>query len=280
MTIISRNNKKHNLIPGFGITLGFTLFYTSIIVLIPISMLFIKTFELSWDQFCIIITDARTLSAFKLSFTTSFFAAIFNVIMGVVLAWVLVRYKFAGRRILDAFIDIPFALPTSVAGIALTALYAPTGMIGEILSQFDVKVAYTPIGIWLALVFVSIPFVVRTVEPVLRNIDRNVEEAALCLGAERRQIFFRIILPQLFPSILIGFSMSFARSLGEYGSVIFIAGNMPYISEITPLLIAIKLEQYQYAEATAIALIMLMISMIILFAINYIQCWNYKKDRF
>lgn len=272
-----QSNRKARVIPGFGVTMGFTLFYLSIIVLIPLAALVFKTFELSWEQFYNVATDTRTLSAFKITFLTSFFAALVNVIMGLILAWVLIRYRFPGRKILDAVIDIPFALPTAVAGIALTTLYAPNGWIGQILEPLGVKVAFTPLGIWIALIFVGLPFVVRTVEPVLQDIDKEVEEAAACLGAGRRQTFVRVILPQIFPALLTGFAMAFARSLGEYGSVIFIAGNMPHVSEIVPLLIIIKLEQYQYAEATAIALLMLIASFILLFTINWLQRWSRRK---
>lgn len=272
-----QNNRRARVIPGFGVTMGFTLFYLSIIVLIPLASLVFKTFELSWEEFYDVATDTRTLSAFKITFLTSFFAALVNVIMGLVLAWVLVRYRFFGRKILDAVIDIPFALPTAVAGIALTTLYAPNGWIGQMLSPLGIKVAFTPLGIWVALIFIGLPFVVRTVEPVLQDIDKEVEEAAACLGAGRRQTFFRVILPQIFPALLTGYAMAFARALGEYGSVIFIAGNMPYVSEIVPLLIIIKLEQYQYAHATAIALLMLIASFVLLFAINWLQRWSRRK---
>lgn len=272
-----QRERKANVIPGFGITMGITLFYMSIVVLIPLAALVFKTFELSWDEFYAVASDERTLAAFKISFLTSFFAALVNVVMGVLLAWVLVRYRFPGRRILDAVIDIPFALPTAVAGIALTTLYAPNGWIGQYLNPFDIQIAFTPLGIWIALIFIGLPFVVRTVEPVLHDIDKEVEEAAACLGAGRRQTFIRVLLPQIFPALLTGFAMAFARALGEYGSVIFIAGNMPYISEIVPLLIIIKLEQYQYADATAIALLMLIASFILLFAINWLQRWSRRK---
>lgn len=257
--------------------MGFTIFYLTIIVLIPLSALVLKTFDLSWSQFYLVATDNRTLAAFKISFLTSFFAALVNVVMGMLLAWVLVRYSFPGRKLIDAVIDIPFALPTAVAGIALTTLYAPNGWIGQYLTPYDIKIAFTPIGIWIALIFIGIPFVVRTVEPVLQDIDKEIEEAAACLGANRIQTFLRVLLPQIFPALLTGFAMAFARALGEYGSVIFIAGNMPYVSEIIPLLIIIKLEQYQYAEATAIALLMLIASFIMLFTINWLQRWNNKK---
>lgn len=272
----SQNNPR--VIPGFGITMGFSLFYMSVIVLIPLAALFFKTFELSWGEFFDVIRDERTLAAFKISFLTSFGAALVNVVMGLLLAWVLVRYRFPGRKILDAVIDIPFALPTAVAGIALTTLYAPNGWIGQYLSPMGIDVAFTPIGIWVALIFIGLPFVVRTVQPVLEDIDKEVEEASACLGAGRRQTFIRVLLPQIFPALLTGFAMAFARALGEYGSVIFIAGNMPYVSEIVPLLIVIKLEQYQYAQATSIALVMLLLSFVLLFAINWLQRWSRKKQ--
>lgn len=269
--------KKASVMPGFGITMGFTLFYMSVVVLIPLAALFFKTFDLSWREFYAVISDSRTLAAFKISFLTSFFAALVNVVMGLLMAWVLVRYRFPGRKLLDAVIDIPFALPTAVAGIALTTLYAPNGWVGQYLEPLGVRVAFTPLGIWIALVFIGIPFVVRTVQPVLEDIDKEIEEAAACLGAGRRQTFLRVLLPQLYPALLTGFAMAFARALGEYGSVIFIAGNMPYVSEIVPLLIVIKLEQYQYAEATAIALMMLLAAFLLLFAINWLQRWSRRR---
>lgn len=265
--------KQHSVIPGFGITMGFSLFYLSLIVLIPLSGLFLMTLNLSWDEFWTVVTDRRVIAAFRISFGISFAAAAINAVFGLILAWVLVRYNFPGRKIVDAMVDLPFALPTAVAGIALTAIYAGNGWIGQYLEPMGWKIAFTPWGIGLALVFIGLPFVVRTVEPVLRDIDREVEEAAYSLGASRFQTFTKVIFPYILPSLMTGFAMAFARALGEYGSVIFIAGNMPYISEILPLLIVIKLEQYEYAEATAIAIVMLIAAFILLFIINLLQKW-------
>lgn len=266
--------KKPSVIPGFGLTLGFTLFYLGLIVLIPLAGLVFKTMEMSWQDFINTVTDSRVLAAFKISFGVSFAAATINAIFGLIVAWVLVRYTFPGRKIVDAMIDLPFALPTAVAGIALASLYSPKGWIGQYLAKEGIQVVFTPLGIGIALVFVGIPFVVRTVEPVLRDLDKEMEEASACLGATRRQTFMHVILPQIMPALMAGFAMAFARALGEYGSVIFIAGNMPYKSEIVPLLIVIKLEQYDYAGATAIALVMLIASFIMLFVINLLQKWS------
>lgn len=268
--------KEKTVMPGFGLSMGFTLFYLSVIVLLPLSMLVFTSFSLTWDQFINVMKAPRVLNAFKVTFYTSFIAAVVNVIFGLIIAWVLVRYKFPFKRFLDALIDIPFALPTAVAGIALTAIYTPDGILGQYLVPLGIKVAFTPLGIILALIFVGIPFVVRTVQPVLEDIDREIEEAAASLGANRFQTFTKIIFPILAPALLTGFSMSFARALGEYGSVIFIAGNMPNISEILPLIIVIKLEQYDYAGATAIASVILLISFLLLFVINMLQKWSMK----
>jgi sulfate transport system permease protein len=269
--------KKHSVIPGFGVTLGFTVFYLSMIVLIPLSGLFFKTFELTFDQFWTTITDPRIVHAYKISFGISFIAALINAFFGLIIAWVLVRYKFPGKKIIDAMVDLPFAVPTAVSGIALAALYAENGWVGEYLAKFGIKVAYTPLGIGVALVFIGLPFVVRTIEPVLEDFDVGYEEAAASLGATRWQTFTKVIFPQVMPSLMTGFAMAFARALGEYGSVIFIAGNMPFVSEIIPLTIIIKLEQYDYAGATAIALVMLFASFAMLFVINGLQKWNRKK---
>jgi sulfate/thiosulfate transport system permease protein len=266
--------KSHSVIPGFGLTLGFTLFYLGIIVLIPLTGLVFKTMEMSWQDFVGTITDPRVVAAFRISFGVSFVAALINAIFGLIVAWVLVRYKFPGKKLVDAMVDLPFALPTAVAGIALTAIYARNGWIGKYFAAHDISIAFTPIGIGIALVFVGLPFVVRTVEPVLRDFDKEMEEAAVCLGASRRQTFVHVILPHIFPALLTGYAMAFARALGEYGSVIFIAGNMPYKSEIVPLMIVIKLEQYDYAGATAIALVMLIASFTMLFIINTLQKWS------
>ena len=269
--------RQPSIIPGFGLTFGFTILYLSLIVLIPIIGLYIKTFELDWAAFERIVTGPRFLAALKLSFGASLLAALFNVMVGVTVAWVLVRYQFFGRRILDAVIDLPFALPTAVAGIALTALYVPEGWIGRLFSPFGITIAYTPIGIWIALVFIGLPFVVRTVQPVLQDFSREIEEASATLGASRRTTILRVILPPLIPAILTGFALAFARAVGEYGSVIFIAGNLPRKTEILPLLIVFRLEEREYAAAAAIAAVMLTASFIILLLINLIQVWSNKR---
>ena len=273
-----RRLKTPSIIPGFGVTLGFTIFYLAIVVLIPLSGLFITTATLSWAEFVRSVTSPRVMHAYKISFGMSLAAAFVNMFFGLIVAWVLARYNFFGKRILDAMVDLPFALPTAVAGIALTALYAPQGWIGQYLTPLGIKVAFTPLGILIALVFVGFPFVVRTVEPILQDLERETEEAAASLGASRLQTFTQIIFPSIFPALLTGFAMSFARGLGEYGSVIFIAGNMPKVSEIVPLLIVMKLEQYDVAGATAIASVMLIASFILLFIINYLQKWMDAKS--
>ena len=259
------------VIPGFGLTLGYTLVYLSLLVLIPLGALFLKTTDLTWAQFIQVISAPRVLAALTLSFSTAFFAALLNGVIGTLLAWVLVRYTFPGRKIIDAMIDLPFALPTAVAGIALTALYAPKGLIGSLAADIGLKIAYTPLGITLALTFVTLPFVVRTVQPVLADIPREVEEAAACLGAKPLQVARHVLLPALLPAWLTGFALAFARGVGEYGSVIFIAGNMPMKTEILPLLIMVKLDQYDYTGATAIGVLMLVVSFILLLAINLLQ---------
>jgi len=264
----------YSVIPGFGITLGLTLFYLSLIVLIPLAGLVFKTAELSLPELWQTISDSRVLHAFKISFGLSLAAAVINAVLGLVVAWVLVRYRFPLKKVVDALVDLPFAMPTAVSGIALAALYAPSGWIGQYFAPLGIKVAFTQLGILVALVFIGLPFVVRTTEPVLADLDREVEEAAASLGASRWQTFRRVIFPHLMPSLLTGFAMAFARAVGEYGSVIFIAGNMPYVSEIVPLVIIIKLEQYDYAGATAIALVMLVASFIMLFVINWLQKWS------
>jgi sulfate transport system permease protein len=269
--------REQSIVPGFRLTFGFTIFYLSLIVIIPIIGLYIKTFELTWPQFWAIISGPRFSAALKLSFGASLLAALFNIVIGVVVAWVLVRYQFIGRRILDAIVDLPFALPTAVAGIALTALYVPQGWIGALFSPYGITIAYTPIGIWIALVFIGLPFVVRTVQPVLEDFNREVEEAAATLGATRRTTILRVVLPPLIPAILTGFALAFARAVGEYGSVIFIAGNIPRQTEILPLLIVFRLEERQYAAAAAIAAVMLTISFVILLLINLIQVWSYRR---
>lgn len=260
--------KLRRIMPGFHLSLGYTMLYVSLLVLLPLSMIFIHTMSLSWSAFIDIITDPRAVASYKVSFSTALIAGLLNVFFGTTIAWVLVRYQFPFKRIIDGLVDLPFALPTAVAGIALTSLYAPNGWIGQF---FDFKIAFTPLGIIIALTFIGLPFVVRTVQPVLQNISAEVEEASASLGANRLQTFRKVILPELVPAILTGFSLAFARALGEYGSVVFIAGNMPMKTEITPLIIMTKLEQYDYAGATAIAVVMLVTSFILLFTINLIQ---------
>lgn len=269
--------RRPSVIPGFGLTLGFTIAYLTLIILIPLSGVAWRTAELGWDDFWAIATDERTLEALQISFGAALVAAIVNVGFGTVVAWVLVRYRFPGRRIVDAVVDLPFALPTAVAGISLAAIYAPNGWIGQFLAPLGIKAAYTPLGIVIALVFIGLPFVVRTVQPVMEEIDREVEEAAATLGANRFQTIRSVILPGLAPALLTGFALAFARGVGEYGSVIFIAGNIPYVSEIAPLLIVIRLEEFNYAGATAIAAIMLIISFAMLFTINLIQAWSRRR---
>jgi sulfate/thiosulfate transport system permease protein len=269
--------KRPSAIPGFGLALGFTLTYLSLIVLIPLAALVLKSATLGLAGFWDTVTGARTLAALRLSFLTSLFAATVNAVFGTIIAWALVRYRFPGRRLLDAFVDLPFALPTAVAGIALTALYAPNGWIGQWLTPLGIKVAYTPTGIAVALIFIGLPFVVRTVQPVLEEFDRELEEASATLGANRRQTVFRVMLPTLMPAILTGFALALARAVGEYGSVIFIAGNMPFISEIAPLLIIIRLEEFSYPQAAAIGTAMLMISFGLLFFVHLIQAWQRRR---
>jgi sulfate/thiosulfate transport system permease protein len=269
--------RKPSVVPGFGITLGLTLWWLSLIVLIPLAGLFVKAASLGLPGFWDVVTSPRVVAALRLSFSASFAAAVINGVFGLVVAWVLVRYDFPGRRLVDAMIDIPFALPTAVAGIALTALYADNGWIGAVLSQAGIKVAFTPLGVLVALVFIGLPFVVRTVEPVLADIAADVEEAATTLGASRLQIFWRVLLPLIFPALATGFALAFARALGEYGSVIFIAGNLPMVSEIAPLLIVIRLSEFAYAEATAVAVAMLTGSFAVLLAINLLQRWTRRR---
>jgi sulfate transport system permease protein len=269
--------RRPSVIPGFGLTLGFTIAYLTLIILIPLSGVAWRTAELGWAEFWAIATDERTVRALKISFGTSLIAALVNVVFGVLVAWVLVRYRFPGRRIVDAAVDLPFALPTAVAGIALAAIYAPNGWVGQLLAPLGIKAAFTPVGIVIALIFIGLPFVVRTVQPVMEEIDREVEEAAATLGANRFQTITRVILPGLAPAMLTGFALAFARAVGEYGSVIFIAGNIPYVSEIAPLLIVIRLEEFNYAGATAVAAVMLIISFAMLFAINLIQAWSRRR---
>lgn len=269
--------KQRSILPGFGLTLGFTLAYLSLIALIPLFGLFLRTAELTWGQFWTTVTDARVLAAYRLSFGASLIAATVNVVFGAIVAWVLVRYRFPGRRLVDALIDLPFALPTAVAGISLTAIYVETGWLGRYLQPLHIKVAFAPLGVVVALTFIGLPFVVRTLQPVLEDLDPEVEEAAASLGAPRRQAVWRVILPELWPVLLTGFALAFARALGEYGSIVFISGNMPMRTEIVPLLMVMKLEQFDYAGATAIAVVMLLASFTLLLAINLLQWWSGQR---
>ena len=270
----STKRSPRRVLPGFNLTLGYTLLYLSLIVLIPISALFFKTFTMSWEQFVAAVTSPRVLASYRLTFGASLIAALVNLVFGLLVAWVLVRYTFPGKKIVDALVDLPFALPTAVAGIALTALLAGNGWVGQYLEPLGIKLAFTPAGVVIALIFIGLPFVVRTVQPVLEDAEKELEEAATSLGATRLQIFTKVILPHITPALLTGFAMAFARAIGEYGSVIFIAGNMPMISEITPLIIIGKLEQYDYTGATAVAVVMLVISFLLLLVINALQAWQ------
>lgn len=270
-------SQRSRVLPGFDLSLGFTLAYVSFIVLIPLAAVFIKSFGIGWDGLWEILTSERILKSLQLSFSSALIAAFINVVFGLLLAWCLVRYNFPGKRLVDALVDLPFALPTAVAGIALTSLYAPTGWIGQYLEPLGIQVAYTPIGITLALVFIGIPFIVRTVQPVLSDIETELEEAASALGANRWQTITKIILPILLPALFTGFALAFARGVGEYGSVIFIAGNQPFKTEIAPLMIISRLEEYDYAGATTIAAVMLVLSFIILFVINLLQAWANRR---
>jgi sulfate transport system permease protein len=266
------------VMPGFRLSLGFTIFYLTLIVLIPLSAIFLKTATLSWEAFWSTVTSARVLASYKLTFGASLLGAVINVIFGGIVAWVLVRYEFPGKRIVDALVDLPFALPTAVAGITLTALYSANGWLGRYIEGvLGIKVAFTPLGVVIALTFIGLPFVVRTVQPVLEDAERELEEAAASLGANAWQTFARVVFPTMLPSLLTGFALAFARATGEYGSVIFIAGNMPMVSEITPLFIITKLEQYDYTGATAIAVVMLVVSFLMLLAINLLQAWARGK---
>ncbi len=269
-----RIRRRRSVIPGFGITLGLTLTWLALIVLIPLGGLFLRTAELSPSEFWSIVTGTRALNALKISFGLSLVAAFVNLFFGALVGWALVRYDFPGKRLVDAIIDIPFALPTAVAGIALTTLFAENGWLGGMLAPLGIKVAFTPLGILIALIFIGLPFVVRTLQPVLEDLDTEIEEAAATLGANRWQTISKVIAPVIMPSLLTGFALAFARGVGEYGSVIFIAGNLPNVSEIAPLLIVIRLEEFKYADATAIAVVMLLASFVILFAINRLQRWS------
>lgn len=270
--------QRYTVLPGFGLSLGFTIFYLTLIVLIPLSATFLKTFTMTWDAFWTTVTAPRVVASYQLSFGASLVAAIINTFFGLIVAWVLVRYRFPGKRLIDALVDLPFALPTAVAGIALTALFAGNGWIGKYLEPLGIKVAFTPLGVVVALTFIGLPFVVRTVQPVLEDVERELEEAAASLGATRLQTFWRVILPAILPALLTGFALSFARATGEYGSVVFISGNMPMVSEIAPLMIYSKLEQYDYAGATAVAVVMLVISFGLLLLINLLQAWTRRSQ--
>lgn len=269
--------RRHSVLPGFNIALGFTLLYLALIVLIPLSAAFLKTATLTWAQFWDAVTTERVVASYKLSFGAALVGAAINAVFGLLVAWVLVRYSFPGKRFIDALVDLPFALPTAVAGIALTGIYAPNGWMGQWLSQFGIKAAFSPLGVVIALTFIGLPFVVRTVQPVLEDLEPELEEAAASLGASRLQTFLRVIFPALLPALLTGFALAFARAVGEYGSVIFIAGNIPLKTEITPLLIITKLEQYDYTGATALAVVMLIASFALLLAINLLQWWTSRR---
>lgn len=274
---MSKRLFKQSVIPGFGITLGFTLAYLGLIVLIPLSAVIWKTTDLTLLQFWQTISEPRVVASLKLSFGASLIAATVNALFGLVLAWALVRYSFPGKRIVDTLVDLPFALPTAVAGIALTAIYAKNGWLGQYLEPLGLKIAFTPTGIMIALIFIGLPFVVRTVQPVLEDLDKEIEEAAASLGANRAQTVFKVVLPIILPALLTGFALAFARAVGEYGSVIFIAGNLPMVSEIAPLMIITKLEQYDYSGATSIAVVMLFLSFILLLVVNTLQAWTAKR---
>jgi sulfate transport system permease protein len=274
-----KGGRTSRVLPGFTLSLGFTILYLGLIVLIPLSAVFLKTFTMTWDAFWSAVSSDRVVASYKLTFGASLIGALLNVIFGGIVAWVLVRYRFPGKKLIDALVDLPFALPTAVAGIALTALYSTNGWIGRFLAPLGIKVAFTPLGVVVALTFIGLPFVVRTVQPVLEEAERELEEAAASLGASRLQTFARVIFPTILPALLTGFALAFARATGEYGSVIFIAGNMPMVSEITPLFIITKLEQYDYLGATAIAVVMLVVSFILLLTINLLQAWTRKRGR-
>ena len=269
--------RPRRVLPGFGLTLGFTMLYLSLVVLIPLSATFIRSFGMGWEHFFEVVSAPRVLASLRLSFGASLLAGLINAVFGLLVAWVLVRYTFPFKRLIDAMVDLPFALPTAVAGIALTALYAPNGWLGQWLAPLGIHVAFTPVGVVVAMTFIGLPFVVRTLQPVLEGLDHEVEQAAATLGASTLQTFVHVIMPALWPALLTGFGLAFARAVGEYGSVIFIAGNMPMKSEITPLLIVTKLEQYDYAGATAIAVVMLVLSFLLLLGINALQVWTLSR---
>lgn len=276
--LLARSNQPARVLPGFSLALGFTVFYLSLVVLIPLSALLLNTLQMSWEAFWQAVSSPRVVASYKLSFGAALAAAAVNAVFGTLLAWALVRYEFPGKKLLDALVDLPFALPTAVAGIALTALYAPNGWIGRHLEPWGLNVAFTPLGVAVALVFIGLPFVMRTIQPVLEDTEKELEEAAACLGANRLQIFSYVIFPAILPALLTGAALAFARALGEYGSIIFIAGNMPMVSEITPLLIITKLEQYDYAGASAITVVMLGASFVMLLAINLLQAWMRRRN--
>jgi sulfate transport system permease protein len=271
---MSFSRPQRSALPGFGLSLGFTLFYLSLIVLLPLSAAFLKTAGMTWPVFVEAVASPRVLASYRLSFGASFLAALVNMFFGLIVAWVLVRYPFPGRRLVDALVDLPFALPTAVAGIALTALYSAHGWVGQFLEPLGIKAAFSPLGVFIALTFIGLPFVVRTLQPVLAELEPEMEEIAVSLGAGRWQTFVRVILPEILPALLTGFALAFARALGEYGSVVFISGNMPMRTEITPLLIITKLEQYDYRGATAIAVVLLVVSFLLLLLINLLQKWS------
>jgi sulfate/thiosulfate transport system permease protein len=269
--------KRRSVLPGFGITMGLTVCYLSLVVLLPLAMLPLRTASMGWPRFWATVTDPRVVASYRVTLMTSFLAAAVNGVFGALIAWVLARYPFPGRRVVDALIDLPFALPTAVAGITLTALYAPNGWLGRPLSDLGIKVAFTPIGITVALIFIGLPFVIRTLQPVIEDLDHEVEEAATSLGATRWKVITQVIVPYLYPAWLTGFALAFARALGEYGSVVFISGNMPMRTEISPLLIITKLEQYDYQGATAVAVVMLLMSFVLLLVINALQGWSSRR---
>lgn len=277
MTLLKGSFRKYSVLPGFGLTLGMTITYLSLVVIIPLSGLFLFSQEMGWERFWATVTHPRVMSSYSLTFSSALIAALINTFFGFIVAWVLVRYKFAGRRLVDALVDLPFALPTAVSGITLTALFAENGLIGQLFKPMGIQIAFTQIGIVIALTFIGLPFVVRTLQPALEDLPRDVEEAAACLGAGRLRTFTRIILPAVFPATLAGFSLAFARALGEYGSIVFIAGNIPMKTEITSLLIITKLEQYDYDGARAIAIVMLVFSFVMLLVINLAQWWQSRK---
>jgi sulfate transport system permease protein len=271
--------RQNRVLPGFGLSLGFTLAYLSLIVLIPLSAVFFRTATMDFERFWAVVTNDRVVASYQLSFGMSLLAAAINVVFGFLLAWAIVRYTFPGKKIVDALVDLPFALPTAVAGIALTALYAPNGWLGRILEPLGIKIAFGPLGVLVALVFIGLPFVVRTVQPIIEDFEAEFEEAAASLGATRWQTVRRVVFPALLPALLTGFALAFARAVGEYGSVIFIAGNIPYVSEITPLMIITRLEEFDYEGATAIASVMLIVSFILLLIINSLQGWTARSSR-